>query len=1242
MSVLRNQFENFDRLFIVNSGLKYVERRKLRELPRLRILNFFGNDIESFDEDILYDLPLLEIFAFVMNKISVLPKNLLKGQLKLKEFWAWDNQIETIPQDFFINNKELTHIWFATNLLKKIDVNFNLLPQLSVLDLRQNDCISEQACPQCKFSFSDVQSLVDMKCNGKMTGICEKKINCNSLEDYDGLGLKCKAHIHLKSSQENGIITFDEKPNTNVVVLTLLEGTMDIVPDLTSAFEVFENLQYLDLGLSHIKSVERKKLLVASQISWLSFYGNEISQLADDTFDDLKELEKLLLADNRLTSVQLNFVTDMRKFKGQYNISDGYIERAVETIEIQKELLQMAKQILKPKISNLFILGCYHYLSGVAAEKPLFQEHSPWKTIIKEQDGRFARHRSIGLTHLLATMMTDEATPIHLNQQNPAVDFAICLSIFDNDTIGYFRDKYVEFSPMTYFNTRSSGRTDLDMARILADRANEMRKVLIYIWESVPPENAEHYEYLMKNVGTGSTCGQRLSRPVPLIANGFKSIEGDWPWHSSISHLNVDLEIEYKCGGTIITSTAILTAAHCLHEDGRRIIADRILVDLGKHVLTQFTHTQQLNVHRVYSHPNYLTSDLTNDIAIIMLSTEATFNSYVQPICLWGKSDISEVTGKLGTVVGWGKTEENQLSNALRHANIPVVSSSTCSSLSAKFAQYLTERTFCAGYLNGTGICNGDSGGGLVFEVDGVYRIRGIVSLTVAASIEQTCKSPSYVVFTDVVQYLDWIQEVVPQVNTFSMESGNENWTDSKINCKFGWNDSEKRYECVDRTFHSTTNNIKISTVEGTFYDGKTNSDVDTVVLSGTRTTYVPDMSVLRNQFENFDRLFIVNSGLKYVERRKLRELPRLRILNFFGNDIESFEEDILYDLPLLEIFAFVMNKISVLPKNLLKGQLKLKEFWAWDNQIETIPQDFFINNKELTHIWFATNLLKKIDVNFNLLPQLSVLDLRQNDCISEQACPQCKFSFSDVQSLVDMNCNGKTTGICEKKINCNSLEDYDGLGLKCKAHIHLKSSQENCIITFDEKPNTNVVVLTLLEGTMNILPDLTNAFEVFENLQYLDLGFSHIKSVERKKLLVARQISWLSFYGNEISQLAPDTFDDLKELEKLLLADNRLTSVHPDTFKELRKLTQIWLQKNQLETLPDGIFRNNIKLKEVYAGENKLKTIAIDFINLPNLIEMDLSDNECISEFCLTENFCHTDSREKMQEKIWQKCPKT
>jgi len=95
---------------------------------------------------------------------------------------------------------------------------------------------------------------------------------------------------------------------------------------------------------------------------------------------------------------------------------------------------------------------------------------------------------------------------------------------------------------------------------------------------------------------------------------------------------------------------------------------------------------------------------LKHDIAIIRLSTEVTFNEYVQPICLWDSTRVglSEVIGKLGTVIGWGLTEMDQPSHLLRHAFMPVVRAETCIVSNPSFgASYITETNFCAGFRNG-------------------------------------------------------------------------------------------------------------------------------------------------------------------------------------------------------------------------------------------------------------------------------------------------------------------------------------------------------------------------------------------------------------------------------------------------------------------------------------------------------------------------------------------------------------
>lgn len=61
----------------------------------------------------------------------------------------------------------------------------------------------------------------------------------------------------------------------------------------------------------------------------------------------------------------------------------------------------------------------------------------------------------------------------------------------------------------------------------------------------------------------------------------------------------------------------------------------------------------------------------------------------------------------------------------------------------------------------GTSVCNGDSGGGMVFQQSNVWYLRGLVSITVAKQGLRVCDTKHYVVFTDVANYIDWINQYI-------------------------------------------------------------------------------------------------------------------------------------------------------------------------------------------------------------------------------------------------------------------------------------------------------------------------------------------------------------------------------------------------------------------------------------------------------------------------------------------------
>lgn len=118
---------------------------------------------------------------------------------------------------------------------------------------------------------------------------------------------------------------------------------------------------------------------------------------------------------------------------------------------------------------------------------------------------------------------------------------------------------------------------------------------------------------------------------------------------------------------------------------------------------------------------------------------------------------------KLIQVAGWGLTSENgNPSEELKGITLPSIPRYLCrENFPVDFRPYLTPGKFCAGYQNGSSVCQGDSGGGLCFpraldQNTTVYFLRGIVS--VGPTREGSCDSEQYTVFTSVLANLEWLK----------------------------------------------------------------------------------------------------------------------------------------------------------------------------------------------------------------------------------------------------------------------------------------------------------------------------------------------------------------------------------------------------------------------------------------------------------------------------------------------------
>jgi secreted trypsin-like serine protease len=175
----------------------------------------------------------------------------------------------------------------------------------------------------------------------------------------------------------------------------------------------------------------------------------------------------------------------------------------------------------------------------------------------------------------------------------------------------------------------------------------------------------------------------------------------------------------FICGGSLVSSKIIVTAAHCVQNkrDSEKKKAEEATFYIGKYNLESFNEPNyiQTGVTDLIVHSEWNINDnrFDADIAIAVLLRTIEFTKFVKPICLWtSTTSFVDLVGKKGIVVGWGKTEIKAVSTEKPLYNeIPVVTDSTCLRSNPAFSELTSDRTFCAGERSGkTGPCAGDSG----------------------------------------------------------------------------------------------------------------------------------------------------------------------------------------------------------------------------------------------------------------------------------------------------------------------------------------------------------------------------------------------------------------------------------------------------------------------------------------------------------------------------------------------------
>jgi len=279
----------------------------------------------------------------------------------------------------------------------------------------------------------------------------------------------------------------------------------------------------------------------------------------------------------------------------------------------------------------------------------------------------------------------------------------------------------------------------------------------------------------------GSTCKCGLEGERRIVG-GEDSTSGKYPWIVSLNAgpaFGSDSHM-HNCGGTLVASNWVVTAAHCIVDAGTPK-KDDLTVLLGAFDFANDDDTKRKDValeidpivHEDYNNPN----QLSNDIALLKLAESVDLNMYT-PACMAAKD--ADYTGKNGRVYGWGSLAScpAQDPSVLQEVEVNIISDEACSAQesdsvtvsnptnptecitdSSSYEGRISEEMLCAG-APGKDSCQGDSGGPFTVksEETNQHDLVGVVSWGDGCAADGM-----FGVYAEVAKLRDWIDAKIEE-----------------------------------------------------------------------------------------------------------------------------------------------------------------------------------------------------------------------------------------------------------------------------------------------------------------------------------------------------------------------------------------------------------------------------------------------------------------------------------------------
>lgn len=274
----------------------------------------------------------------------------------------------------------------------------------------------------------------------------------------------------------------------------------------------------------------------------------------------------------------------------------------------------------------------------------------------------------------------------------------------------------------------------------------------------------------------------------PRIIGGRPALIEHWPGQVAIRTVG-NGTADYGCGGTLISETVVLTAAHCLTgvsqaKDKRYYSSGyEVEVVIGVQNLKNVPVGNVRKISNMVIHSGFKKASAGNDIALLFLDkpwkkgfitlSETTQSDptldWVTPVMVAGYGVQKEKTQAL-TYEDSNKLTFYSGSDKLLEAAVPLTPLPECKEAYKKKKKSIdiSDDQICAGLTEGgRDACQGDSGGPLVaFDRRGYPYQIGIVSWGSGCA-----RASSYGLYTRVSHHSAWIKKHVPDVQFLKQDN---------------------------------------------------------------------------------------------------------------------------------------------------------------------------------------------------------------------------------------------------------------------------------------------------------------------------------------------------------------------------------------------------------------------------------------------------------------------------------------